>query len=120
MYNIIFYTNILRLMEEQGMTRRRLSERTGVSISFLSELTNGKANPSLKTMESIATELGVPLPALLEMSDLDEASLLELSGGHAVTGLPSGYQRVTCVLTNYQAYMALQWDKSNREKIKRT
>ena len=47
-------------MEEQGMTRRQLSERTGVSISFLSELTNGKANPSLKIMDSIAEVLDVP------------------------------------------------------------
>lgn len=101
------------------MTRRQLSERTGVSISFLSELTNGKANPSLKTMESIAAELGVPLPALLEMNDLDEAALRELAGSQAVPALPLGFQRVTCVLTNYQAYMAGQWDKSNREKIKR-
>ena len=106
-------------MEEQGMTRRQLSERTGVSISFLSELTNGKANPSLKIMDSIAEVLDVPLPALLEMNDLDEASLRELAGGHAITALPAGYKRVTCVLTNYQAYMVSQWDKSNRKKIGR-
>ncbi|WP_338423310.1 helix-turn-helix domain-containing protein, partial [Xylella fastidiosa] len=41
MYNIIFFTNILRLLDERGMTKYELSEKAGISISFLSDLTNG-------------------------------------------------------------------------------
>ncbi|MBW9760766.1 helix-turn-helix domain-containing protein, partial [Escherichia coli] len=50
MYNLIFFTNILRLLEERDMTKQELSQKAGVSISFLSDLTNGKANPSLRVM----------------------------------------------------------------------
>jgi transcriptional regulator with XRE-family HTH domain len=39
------------------MTKLGLSEKSGVSISFLSDLTNGKGNPSLKVMENIAVAL---------------------------------------------------------------
>ncbi|MFC3658445.1 helix-turn-helix domain-containing protein [Xanthomonas hyacinthi] len=80
MYNQIFFTNVLRLLEEQGMTKHDLAEKAGMSISFLSDLTNGKANPSLKIMGSIADALSVPLPTLLEMTDLDKATLDALSG----------------------------------------
>ncbi|EET0158848.1 helix-turn-helix domain-containing protein, partial [Escherichia coli] len=70
MYNLIFFTNILRLLEERDMTKQELSQKAGVSISFLSDLTNGKANPSLRVMESIANALDVALPVLLETTDL--------------------------------------------------
>ncbi|MTG60315.1 helix-turn-helix domain-containing protein, partial [Klebsiella pneumoniae] len=76
MYNLIFFTNILRLLEERDMTKQELSQKAGVSISFLSDLTNGKANPSLRVMESIANALDVALPVLLETTDLDEHSLM--------------------------------------------
>ena len=57
MYNQIFFTNVLRLLDERGMTKDRLADLAGMSVSFLSDLTNGKANPSLKIMESIAKAL---------------------------------------------------------------
>ena len=50
MYNYIFFTNVLRLLDERHMTKKELSNRSGVSISFLSDLTTGKANPSLKAV----------------------------------------------------------------------
>ena len=81
MYNLIFFTNILRLLEERGMTKQELSQKAGVSISFLSDLTNGKANPSLRVMESIANALDVALPVLLETTDLDEHSLMLMANG---------------------------------------
>jgi transcriptional regulator with XRE-family HTH domain len=65
MYNQIFFTNVLRLLDEQSMTKHDLAEKAGMSISFLSDLTNGKGNPSLKIMSLIADALNVPLPTLL-------------------------------------------------------
>ncbi len=88
MYNLIFFTNILRLLEERGMTKQELSQKAGVSISFLSDLTNGKANPSLRVMESIANALDVALPVLLETTDLDEHSLMLMADGKPVKSLP--------------------------------
>lgn len=52
LYNQIFFTNVLRLLDEHGLTKSELADAAGISESFLSDLTNGKANPSLKIMEA--------------------------------------------------------------------
>ena len=117
MYNQIFFTNVLRVLDELGISKNELSDRAGMSVSFLSDLTNGKANPSLKIMESIAKALDVALPALLEITDLDQESLDMLAGGKAPKSLPSGYVRVAAVLTEYQAFQVRQWNEANREQI---
>ena len=117
MYNQIFFTNVLRVLDELGISKNELSDRAGMSVSFLSDLTNGKANPSLKIMESIAKALDVALPVLLEITDLDQESLDMLAGGKAPNSLPSGYVRVAAVLTEYQAFQVRQWNEANRKQI---
>ena len=117
MYNQIFFTNVLRVLDELGISKNELSDRAGMSVSFLSDLTNGKANPSLKIMESIAKALDVALPALLEITDLDQESLDMLAGGKAPNSLPHGYVRVAAVLTEYQAFQVRQWNEANRKQI---
>lgn len=99
------------------MTKLELSEKSGVSISFLSDLTNGKGNPSLKVLEQIAVALNVSLPYLLEVTDLDRASLEELAG-HKVPGqgLPAGYVRVTAILSAHRAFEVQKW---HEEALKR-
>jgi len=116
-YNQIFFTNVLRVLDELGISKNELSDRAGMSVSFLSDLTNGKANPSLKIMESIAKALDVALPALLEITDLDQESLDTLAGGKAPNSLPPGYVRVAAVLTEYQAFQVRQWNEANRQQI---
>jgi transcriptional regulator with XRE-family HTH domain len=116
-YNQIFFTNVLRLLDEQGMTKHELSELAGMSVSFLSDLTNAKANPSLKIMESIAKALDTPLPALLEMTDLDRDTLDALAGCKAPSSLPPGLVRVAAVLNEYQAFTVRQWDEANRKLL---
>ena len=78
MYIQIFETNILRLLEEHDMTKQELADKADISISFLSDLTHGKANPSLKIMQSIADAFEVPLPYLLESTELSFEELAEL------------------------------------------
>lgn len=117
LHNQIFFTNVLRLLDEQHMTKSELADQAGISVSFLSDLTNGKANPSLKIMDAIATALNTALPALLEMTDLDQETLNELAGGKALKSLPDGYVRVTAVLTEFQAFNVRQWDQENRKSL---
>ena len=117
MYNQILFTNILRLLDEQGMTKNDLHDKSGVSISFLSDLTNGKANPSLKIMEAIATALDTPLPTLLELTDLDKAALDALAGGRAPQSLPHGYVRYCGILTEFQVFTVQKWDQENRTHL---
>ena len=119
MHNQIFLTNVLRLLDEQGMTKNELAERAGMSISFLSDLTNGKANPSLKIMEAIARALEASLPAMLEETDLDAATLEALAGGKLPSSLPDGLVRVSAILTEYQAFRVRQWDEANRRTLRK-
>jgi len=97
------------------MTKEQLSELSGVSMSFISDLTNGKGNPSLRIMEQIADCLDVPLPALLEQTDLDTKSLEALTGGKP-RGLQEGYERVSVILPSHQAYIAREWAKQAKEQ----
>ncbi|WP_373991724.1 transcriptional regulator [Duganella sp. BuS-21] len=117
MYSLIFFTNVLRLLDERGITKYDLADQAGISISFLSDLTNGKANPSLKIMEAIALALNEPLPALLETTDLDPQSIATLVERPAMNTLPAGYLRVYALLTEYQAFTVQQWDQANRKSI---
>lgn len=117
-YNQVFFTNILRLLDERNMTKQELSERAGVSISFLSDLTNGKANPSLKIMEAIADALETSLPVLLELTDLDPETIAILNGGKPYHGLPKGYQRVSAILPAHQAFIVSKWDAAARKKLR--
>jgi transcriptional regulator with XRE-family HTH domain len=118
-HNQIFFTNVLRLLDEQNMTKTELAERADISVSFLSDLTNGKANPSLKIMAAIADALHAALPALLEITDLDQATLEALAEGQVVSSLPAGYVRVSVILTEFQAFTVKKWDKENRKNMER-
>lgn len=48
-----------------GLSRRQLSERSGVSVRFLAQLEGGTGNISLLRLEALASALGVPLLYLL-------------------------------------------------------
>lgn len=116
-YNQIFFTNVLRLLDTHGLTKNQLADASGISVSFLSDLTNGKANPSLKIMEAIAITLHTPLPVLLEHTDLDKEALRELIKGTTLLTLPDGYVRVSSILTKQQADTVQQWDDINQKVL---
>jgi transcriptional regulator with XRE-family HTH domain len=116
-YNLILLTNILRILDDIGMTKSELAKKAGMSVSFLSDLTHDHANPSLRIMEAIAHALDTPLPALLETTDLDRATLEELAGGKTKLSLPVGYTRVAAIVTEFQAFTVRQWDIENRKRL---
>ncbi len=117
MYNIIFFTNILRILDEKGMTKSELAAKADMSVSFLSDLTTGKANPSLKIMESIGTALETPLPMLLESSDLDREALDAIAGGKMPQSLPKGFVRICAVLPEAKAYVVRKWEEEAKKKM---
>ncbi len=119
MYNQILFTNILRLLDERNMKKHELALRANISDSFLSDLTNARANPSLRILEAIAKALETPLPLLLEMTDLDKETLDELAGGKAPRSLPHGFLRISAILTEYQAFRVRQWDQINKDSIRK-
>ena len=121
MYIHIFYTNVLRIMDDHGLNKQELADRAGVSISYLSDLTNGKANPSLEIMQRIAEALDTPLPLLLESSDLTPEQLAEAHGERMVrrSSLPPGYVWVTAMLPELQAYQVGKWHEAARKRLGR-
>ncbi len=99
------------------MSKNELAGKAGISASFLSDLTTGKANPSLKVMEAIAGALETPLATLLESTDLDSASLDALAGRQPIRSLPEGFTRISAILNEYQAYIVQKWDQENRKHL---
>lgn len=92
---------------------------SGVSMSFLSDVTTGKGNPSLQVMEKIAIAFDVPLSLLLESTDLDKDALDALADGKGHNfGLPPGYQRITIVLPEHQAFIVKKWGEEARAKLR--
>src|SRR5689334_4163015 len=105
------------MMEEHGMNKLELAQRADMSPSFLSDLTNGTANPSLKIMESLSLALDVPLPMPPEATDLPPECLDSLAGGKAPRSLPECFVRVCAILKEYQAFNVRQWDEANRKSL---
>jgi transcriptional regulator with XRE-family HTH domain len=54
---------ILRLRLEANRTQREISEDTGLAVSYLSRLENGRITPTIPTLSKIATALGVDVTA---------------------------------------------------------
>ena len=55
----IFRNNLRFYRNEQGLTQEKLSELTGISTDYLSEIERGKKTPSFKRMEIIAKALHI-------------------------------------------------------------
>ena len=112
----MFMTNVLRILEEQRMSKQQLSELSGVSLSFISDITTGKGNPSVGTMEQIAGALRTPLPFLLECNDLPPEVLPKLGAIPSASSVAPGYVRVSVVLPDYQAFIASNWAKESADQ----
>lgn len=53
--------NVRRLREARGLSLRAVAERSGFSASFLSQVENDQASPSIASMERVAGALGVTM-----------------------------------------------------------
>ena len=45
-------------LTEMGITQKQLSDLTGIAQADISKLENGNANPSLKTLQRLASAMG--------------------------------------------------------------
>ena len=110
MYDRIFFTNVLRLLKERGITKAELHSMSGVSASIISDITRGQGNPTLDTMTAIANALETPLPEMLmhvENDVLQQISEHEKNPLNA--DLPKGFQRVSVVLPDHKAFIVNKW-----------
>jgi transcriptional regulator with XRE-family HTH domain len=72
-----------RLREERvkaGISQRELARRLGLSASLISQLESGQSRPSVGTLYSIVTELGVSLDRVIRGDDAPEVSEAGVAG----------------------------------------
>jgi transcriptional regulator with XRE-family HTH domain len=79
--------NVRSLRQARGWTLAALAARSGVSKGMVVELEQGRANPSVATVDRLATALGVGLAQLVEVGDEPE---LRIVTGHEAVRLWSG------------------------------
>jgi transcriptional regulator with XRE-family HTH domain len=60
---------VRQLREARGLTLRAVAERAGFSASFLSQVENEQASPSISSMERIAAALGVTLGEFFQTAE---------------------------------------------------
>lgn len=61
-------STIRRIRKSQYLTLADLANRTGYSLSFLSQVERGLANPSINSLRKIALALGCPLTTFFDVA----------------------------------------------------
>lgn len=74
---LILGLKLRNLRQERGFTLRELSERSGISISYLSEIEKGKKYPKPEKLQLLAEELSVSFDELVSLQVSDELSALK-------------------------------------------
>jgi transcriptional regulator with XRE-family HTH domain len=72
----LFGENIHRIRKRKNMTLKTLSEKTNKSIPYLWQLENRAENPTLKTLETIADVLEIPIYYLF-LKETDDIPFVE-------------------------------------------
>lgn len=59
-------SKLKQLRKAKSLSLKELSNLTGVSVSFLSDIEQERSNPSLDSLELIAKELDVPISSFFD------------------------------------------------------
>lgn len=68
--------NISHFRKIEGLTKKELAEKAGLSLSMISQIERGIANPSLNTLNLISRVLKVPLPRLFLEDQMSSALII--------------------------------------------
>lgn len=58
--------NLKRIRVKKGITQTEIAKRLAVDKSFVSNIENGKTNPTLSTITNLANALDIPVNELLK------------------------------------------------------
>lgn len=111
-------------MQERKVTKLELANAADVSVSFVSDITNGKANPSLKIMTALADALNMPLPLLLLDPNGELWTMLSSWSSKDKKAdsvfdsrrIEPGFEEVRVVLPAAKAYVVKKWAESGKRK----
>jgi XRE family transcriptional regulator, regulator of sulfur utilization len=76
------HERLRELRQERGQRLKDVSEIAGISIPYLSDLERGRTNPSLETLQTLATAYSISVHDLLEP--------VEFYGEQTQSALPKG------------------------------
>ena len=85
-------TNIKVERKRQNISLQDLASRVQVSPSFLSQIENGKNEPSLTTLKRISTCLGVTVSKLLGEDESIRTMLIKKDSRHKLSNLVDGFE----------------------------
>ena len=68
--------HIRTIRKSKGLKLKGLAEKSGLSISYLSDTERDVVNPSLKTIQSIAKALDMSLPEIVDFNNEFDHRLL--------------------------------------------
>ena len=77
-FHKVFCDNVERIRKEKGLSQKELADRTGIGQTRLSRIENGKVEPGLITLDTLAKGLEVSATELLIDTDEKDKSLLNL------------------------------------------
>ena len=86
-------SGIRTLRHNRGLTLGELSERTGISVSMLSMVERGQANPTVGTLISVAAALGVEMTDLFGTAGREEVSPVTRRDEQPVVHAATGFTR---------------------------
>ena len=108
--------NVSWILKARGWKQKDLAERAKISNSFLSDIINDNANPSLRIMLAISKALRVPLVELLN-PNLKRFSVFEKESEK----IPEGFEKITVILPKFRAFevkkMAERYAKKSLDEL---
>lgn len=60
---------ILRVRQDQGMTQRKVAERAGLAVSYVSRIENDHVQPTMKTLIALAEALETPVSRIFAIGE---------------------------------------------------
>lgn len=82
--------NIRMERKRQRISLQQLADQVEVTPSFLSQIENGKNEPSLTTLKKIASSLGVTVSKLIGEDESARSKLIKKNGRHKLINLWRG------------------------------
>ncbi|MEL7608100.1 MAG: XRE family transcriptional regulator [Bacillota bacterium] len=78
------YQHVRILRKEKKMSLTELAERSGLSISFLSNYENGKVNISVASLKRISAAMGIPVSHLLTDDQSSEVNVVRVNNRYVL------------------------------------
>ena len=70
-------SHIRSIRKSKGLNLKGLSEKSGLSIPYISDIERDVVNPSLKTLQAIAKALDLSLPEIVDYNNELEHRLIQ-------------------------------------------